>query len=276
MPALNFHRRRSGQQRHALRAGVGVIIQLAAGLHRHDAGRQVPGSVELADQAFELHARSDLGGRSLSDGGHHLRLIGPVRVGRPLERGNVRDLGMYLQLGPHHSIARDGRQRAVQPAQDIRRVDSQHRQAEALLDALDQVLVAGGDQAAVLAGRADRVFDRQQLLGHPRAFPLPAIAGGRGIVGRSDQKHLDPFNGHELFDIASGADRFDHRHDQHVIVCFMSVFDEALPPGGGAFAADAAQALGRKTGERNRLAQLLGGFDPGNDDAVGPQVDAPA
>ena len=34
------------------------------------------------------------------------------------------------------------------------------------------------EHAAVLAGRADDVFHREDLLGHAGAFPLAAIAGG--------------------------------------------------------------------------------------------------
>src|SRR5437868_747636 len=55
----------------------------------------------------------------------------------------------------------------------------------ALGAALERVCLAGGDHAAVLAGRADLVLHGQDFFRHARPLPLSGIAGRAGVFRRA-------------------------------------------------------------------------------------------
>jgi hypothetical protein len=55
----------------------------------------------------------------------------------------------------------------------------------------------------------------------------------------------------------------------------LNVLNKALAPTGSAFRADAAQAGGRVFRKGDRLAKLIGRFDPRDDDAFGANIEGP-
>ena len=107
-------------------------------------------------------AAADLRGRALADGGDDFRPIGPQRLRRPLD-GTAAGVALSganagtIALVAAHRRQRPCRLRSSSPASIP---SAEH--AKALLAAFPQVLVAGRDHSAVLAGRANRVLDRQQ------------------------------------------------------------------------------------------------------------------
>ena len=195
--------------------------------------------------------------------------------GRPLERNGRRRLAFRRERGHDGPIPAGRRQCAVQAAQQQSAIDPQSEHAEALPAAFQQILVTGGDDSAMLAGGANRILDRQQFLGHARPFPLSAVAGRRGIVGRTEEENLHAVDLQHGLDVPAALDRLDDRHHQDVLVGLLGVLDEALSPAGGPLGADAADAFRRIMGEADRLPQLLGRFHPRHDHAVGSDVERP-
>lgn len=161
----------------------------------------------------------------------------------------------------------------MQPAENEAAIGAEADQFEALVAAGDKVRFAGGGDAAVFAGLCDGVFDGQQLFGDARAFPLSSMTGGAGIVTGPEEEQRDAIDLDQLANVLAAADRLDERYDEGVFVGLGDVLGRALAPGSGPLAADAADAGGRVFGECDALAELVGRFDPRDEDAVGPDVE---
>ena len=210
-----------------------------------------------ADQALEGHAAGDLDLLPLADGSSSL----PADRAASTPAAGLRSGGIGALSGVGASDACIGRSRPTDGQRRLERpeqqpgVEAEAEHAESLLLPLEQVLVARGEQAAVLARLANDVLHAQDLLGDARPFPLAAVARRRGEVRRAEEEQLDARRPGTVAATCVGRpDRLDDRHDQDMLVRLGRVLDQALPPAGRPLGADAAQPFVRIAGITRRPA----------------------
>src|SRR5688572_28001883 len=101
---------------------------------------------------------------------------------------------------------------------------------------------------------------------------MSAMAGGGGVIRWPEKKQVYIGNLAKLEDIPARGDRLHDGDNEDMLIGFLGVLEKTLAPGGGPLGADPAQAVRGIHGESGGLFQLLRGLDPGDDDAVGADI----
>ena len=125
----------------------------------------------------------------------------------------------------------------------------------------------------MFACRANRVFEFQNLLRDVRAFPLTTKTGGGRKVSGAEPHQFNTIDLTHHRHLSHGLNRFDNRHDKHMIVGFCGVFDNALSPARCAFSADASQTFRRIPSKRHRLFELFCRLNPRDHNPIGSDVE---
>jgi len=228
--------------------------------------------VEGTYETFEIDTSGNFDVGSLADGGHYFRTVGSERLGGPSKRGRGgRGAGGEgaLQL---RGTTGDGESSANGTGEEAH-IHTETDHAETLFAAFELVFVTGGDDAGVFSRAADDVVELTDLIGDAGTFPLAAIAGGGRVIGGSEVEEFYAIDLTHLGDLSGSADGLNDGDDKDVFVGFGGVFGEALPPASCAFASDAARTFQRVACVGDGLFELLCGFDPGDDDAVGTDIE---
>lgn len=174
-----------------------------------------------------------------------------------------------FEIGRKRSITAGGFQGGMKRAQEQSAIASEADHLKALRDAGGQINGARAHNSAVFTGMAEGVFDSQELFGNAGSFPLAAEASGGRVIRGAEEKDFGTWDLGKGFDIPAGGDGFDDGDDEGMIIGLLGVLEEALAPGGGSLGPNPANALWRVQSERNGLLQLLRGFDPWDNNAVG-------
>src|SRR5262245_12582619 len=166
------------------------------------------------------------------------------------------------------AVLSDCTQKSAKSAQEQPGIRTQSYRAKSLLAALDGILGARCEDAAVLSALPDRVFDREQFGSDPRSLPLSSITRSRRVIRGSDEKKLDSIYGTKVSNVSSRHHGFDDGNNEHVFVRLLSVLEETLSPAGCAFATDSANPFRRIEHIGKGLLELRSVFDPWNHDAI--------
>src|ERR1041384_907793 len=123
------------------------------------------------------------------------------------------------------ALLRDSAKHCANTTQEQAGVRTEADRPKSLLLPFEDVLRARRDYATMFSAAADCVFDREQFGSYSGAFPMASVTRSGGVIGGTDKNQATAVDGAKLADISSGGNRFDHRHQQHVLICITGVFE---------------------------------------------------